>query len=291
MSDGSSQIPHVAEQAAHSTVRIETDTGTGTGFFTRFALDGNSSIPVIVTNKHVVKGASRGVIRIKHSGTDGKPNLTSHETFNLPDFSSLWIDHPSSTVDLCAMPINPLLLHANERDIKLHVIALDLRLIPTDQEFKTLSHTEDIVMVGYPNGLYDQTHNMPIFRRGITATHASLDWNSKPEFLIDAACFPGSSGSPVLILEQGNFIRDHGIVIGGSRVHLLGILYAGPQHTVEGEIRIVEIPTVNKPIAISTIPNNLGIVIRSTELRVLEKTCLAVESPLNDIAYKISTLI
>lgn len=52
-------------------------------------------------------------------------------------------------------------------------------------------------MVGYPDGIWDEFNNQPIVRRGITATHPKNDFNGKGEFLIDAVCFPGSSGSPV----------------------------------------------------------------------------------------------
>ena len=113
---------------------------------------------------------------------------------------------------------------------------------------------------------------MPIFRRGITATHPNLDWNGKPEFLIDAACFPGSSGSPVFLYNQvGYATKSGGMTIGPSRLKLIGILYAGPQHTISGEIKIVTIPTQNVPVAISSIPNNLGIVIKATKLEDFEE--------------------
>jgi hypothetical protein len=134
-------------------------------------------------------------------------------------------------------------------------------------------------MIGYPNGLWDSVHNMPIFRRGITATHPRLDWNGKPEFLIDAACFPGSSGSPVFLLNEGGYFSRGGLRLGSGRLKLLGVLYAGPQHTVEGEIKIVNVPIQNKPIALSAIPNNLGIVIRSTALKDIEAALLSRVKP------------
>lgn len=55
----------VAEQLMHTTVRLECALAdgrgsTGTGFFFSYLLDGDRSIPVIVTNKHVVEGARTG---------------------------------------------------------------------------------------------------------------------------------------------------------------------------------------------------------------------------------------
>jgi hypothetical protein len=54
--------------------------------------------------------------------------------------------------------------------------------------------------------------------------------------------------------------------LGGMRLKLLGILYAGPQHTATGEIEIVNVPVKQQPVAISRIPSNLGIVIKSEKL-------------------------
>ena len=65
----------------------------------------------------------------------------------------------------------------------------------------------------------------------------------KKEFLIDAACFPGSSGSPVLICNVGAYRDKQGnLNLGSSRVLFVGVLYAGPQLTVTGDIRIVSVP-------------------------------------------------
>ena len=58
--------------------------------------------------------------------------------------------------------------------------------------------------------------------------------------------------------------------LGGGRIKLLGVLYAGPQHTVTGDIQIIKVPTLEKPVSIQSIPNNLGMVIKSKNLIALE---------------------
>jgi hypothetical protein len=128
---------------------------------------------------------------------------------------------------------------------------------------------EDVIMVGYPIGLWDSVNNMPVFRRGVTATHPYLDYESRKEFLVDMACFPGSSGSPVLLYNAtGYMTRDGTHHIGQSRIKLLGTLYAGPQFDAQGELHIVPVPIATKAIAVSRIPINIGLVIRAE--RVLE---------------------
>lgn len=271
-------MPHqlsISEQLAHSTVRIETTTaggnGSGTGFFYRFANKGDTHVPAIVTNKHVVNGAIRGQFVLTEKNSNGEPVVGKYHEFGFDNFQSQWIHHPDPNIDLCAMPIAPILNQAQERNQSFFYVSLDKSLLLTREELNELVLMEDVVMVGYPNGIWDQTNNMPIFRKGITATHPNLNWNGKPEFLIDAACFPGSSGSPVFLFNQGGYsTKSGGMVIGPSRVKLLGVLYAGPQHTVSGEIRVVQVSTQNIPVPVSTIPNNLGNVIKASQLEALE---------------------
>ena len=54
-------------------------------------------------------------------------------------------------------------------------------------------------MIGYPDGIWDSVNNLPVIRKGITATHPHISWNGKTEFLTDIASFPGSSGSPYFL--------------------------------------------------------------------------------------------
>lgn len=264
-----------SELIAHSTVRIEVEAadgkrGTGTGFFFRFAQEQERHVPVIVTNKHVVEGAVRGRFYLTTGDAEGNPVYSTHEVFSFEGFQRFWFPHPEDEVDLCAMPIAPILEKANQSGKKLFYVPLDMNLIPSANDLAELTAMEDILMAGYPNGIWDEKNNMPVLRRGVTATHPNLDWNGKPEFLIDAACFPGSSGSPVFLFNVGGYAQKSGGMAIGTRIKLLGVLYAGPQHTVEGEIRIVKVPTLERPVSVSTIPNNLGIVVKARKLQAFE---------------------
>lgn len=263
-------ILSITEQLAFSTVRIQVTTqegsGTGTGFFFNFLDDGKQRIPAIVTNKHVVKGALRGTFILTSANTDGTPNLGSHIPVTLKNFENRWIPHPNDSVDLTIMPIASILTEASQKGFKPFMINIDKSLIPSDVQLQELTAVEDILMVGYPIGIWDQKNNYPIFRKGITATHPANDYNGKQEFMIDAACFPGSSGSPVFLFNVGNYVVKSGGTVIGSRFYFLGILHAGPQYTNKGEVMVVDIPTKKEAISISNIPINLGYVIKSKNL-------------------------
>lgn len=264
----------LSEQLAHSTLRIECDLsdgiGTGTGFFYALNRDEKQFVPVIVTNKHVVAGAKKGRFLLTTQNAEGLPDVGKWTSFELSDFESHWVPHPDPDVDLCVMPIAPLLQKASEMGQHFFYVTLEKELIPSREEVDDMVGLEAITMIGYPNGLWDRANNLPIFRRGVLATDYRRDWNGKKEFLIDAACFPGSSGSPVILLDIGGYQTKKGTFMGTSRIKLLGILYAGPQHTVEGDIRVVEVPTHQKAVSRAGMPMNLGIIIRAEQLAAFE---------------------
>lgn len=131
-----------------------------------------------------------------------------------------------------------------------------------------LSAVEDVLMVGYPIGLWDEINNLPLIRRGITATHPAVDFCGNSIGVIDAACFPGSSGSPVLIVNEGMYKVKTGTVI-GSRIIFLGVLSAGPQMTAEGQIVIQGIPTINQPISLTRLMIHLGYIVKAKEIITL----------------------
>ena len=260
-----------SEQLLYSTVRIECQScdgqiSVGTAFFFAFFHQKNKSVPVLVTNKHVIAGSSRGRFRLHCAGESGHPAIGANIDVELDNFSQRWIAHPDPQVDLCIMPIAPLLHKAQTRGSPIFYIPLTRELIPNRKDMHEFTALEEIVMVGYPIGIWDEKNNLPVIRRGITATHPAFDYEGRLEFLIDAACFPGSSGSPVFLFNVGNYVTKDGATVIGSRIKLLGVLYAGPQYTAEGQVEIVEVPTQQKPVALFSIPTNLGICIKSQQL-------------------------
>ena len=79
------------------------------------------------------------------------------------------------------------------------------------------------------------------------------------------ACFPGSSGSPILIVNEGSYIdkKSGSVNIGANRIIFLGILFGGPVYNSEGKIVIREIPTRQEVISITPQMINLGYYIKS----------------------------
>jgi hypothetical protein len=261
----------LTEQLLFATVRIEADTpdGTsvGTGFMFRFSVDKEKGIPVIVTCKHVVESTTRGRFKL-HLASKGEPRVPSGESrfVELNSFSQRWVPHPNAEVDLCAMPLAPLLGEAERQSLSPFFVSLDERLLPSPEELDQLQAVESVLMVGYPTGLWDKVNNFPLFRRGITASHPAFDYQGKCITVVDMACFPGSSGSPVLLADQGAYTTKKGGVAIGTRAKLLGVLFQGPTLSAEGKIVIEDIPTSQRASALTKVMIHLGFIIKSREL-------------------------
>lgn len=264
----------LTEQLAHSTVRIEVDyaggeSGCGTGFVyqVRPTADPADVVTLLITNKHVVEGSIRGRLRFTCSNAESMPNYKLSHTFQIDDFAPHWAAHSNPTIDLCALPLAGYVMQMNALGLTPFFCTVDRCGRCTQQELDDMSAVEPILMVGYPNGLWDEANNLPLIRKGTTATHPARAYNDRPEFVIDAACFPGSSGSPVFLFnELGYDSRSEGRVIGISRVKLLGILYAGPTLSTCGEIVTEIVPTASQPFARMRLMMNLGYVIRADQL-------------------------
>jgi S1-C subfamily serine protease len=232
------------------------------------------TMTVLLTNKHVVKGATRATIYMSRQDNDGRPIFGNFNRWHLPDFHQSIVEHPDPAVDLVAFPIGAALMQMQQAGTIPFFRAFQLNDIPSQEQVQSLTAIEDVLMIGYPTGIWDEKNNLPIVRRGITATPYAVDYNGRAEFVIDAACFPGSSGSPIVIANQGSYAMNDGGISLGSRLHLLGLLWGGPQFTAEGRIIVKPVPTSAMPVSLSQIPTNLGYCIKARMIRDLEPILL-----------------
>ena len=269
---------NAAEFVQLTTIRIETEIpngkSTGTGFF--LSLKNNKSdnthVPVIVTNKHVVKNAIKGKLRFSLKDADGNQIKGQYFDLIINDFEKLWIMHPEVDIDLCILPIANIHREIQKANKDLFYTIMTVDDIPSSTEIENeFSRIEDITVVGYPDGIWDAYNNMPITRRGVTATPLHVDFENSPRFLIDAAIYGGSSGSPVFVFNQGSYTKPDGGLYAGTRLKLVGVVYAVAQHKVTGDLEIVDIPAAKTPVSKTLIPNNLGVVIHARKLLDFEK--------------------
>lgn len=255
-----------ADQLAMTTLHIRTDAGTGSGFILNVPIAEDMYAPLLVTNKHVIDGSSSCTLRFTNTTSVGEPDHGNFVDCKLDGLPDRFLRHPSDDVDLAALPIGPVLNHLENEGHKPFTISLPWDLIADQEYLERLDAVEDILMVGYPIGLWDQHNNLPIIRRGITATSPARSFDGKPQFMIDCACFPGSSGSPVFLYNAGSyrFKSEVDTLMAGTRLKLLGVLWGGPQFSASGEIVAVPVPTGTT--VLSRIPSNLGFCIRADQL-------------------------
>lgn len=143
---------------------------------------------------------------------------------------------------------------------------------PDPRTIGNLDALEEIAFAGFPNGIYDRANNLPIVRRGTTATPAYLDYEGNPVFLIDASVFPGSSGSPVFIYSTSPWVDRSGDTnIGGRRFMFLGVLSSVFYRQEDGRLEFAEIPATLVPVVKTREMIDLGVVFKArTILETLE---------------------
>ena len=275
-----------SEQLCYTTVRLECPlesgkTSTGTGFFFTFHnKETNKYTRTIITNKHVIEGAISAILHLTKTDSNGNPINTGHFIINHEGFQPYVIHHPDADVDLCAIPVESIIEQATSEGVDVFFGSYTEENIPKPSDFEEFNALEEILMIGYPDGLWDSKNNMPLLRRGITATSLLYDYEGEKEFMIDIACFAGSSGSPVLVHNLTSYATREGKFVNEQRALLVGILYAGPEVIVEGEVHIVDTKTLKttneeRRMAITSIPINLGYVIKAERIIELGEICKA----------------
>ena len=259
-------------QYLYSTVRIEGVTSdkafvTGTGFYFNFGESETGYLIGIVTNRHVFEDVTEATVKIILTDDKGVSHDTDPLSKTINDLDKKIIYHPDPDVDLCAIPLTLIIDQVHDVPIGwlLSSYVYSKSDFLTDIELNELGAIEDIIMIGYPDGLMDEVNNKPIIKKGITSTHYKLDYEGEKKFLIDMYCFGGSSGSPILLYKYGVFEMDGEAFI-GRRTRFLGVLYAGHDTSIDGEMVEVPIKKMKRP----SIEVNMHIGIALKKERLLE---------------------
>ncbi len=262
------KIETPAEKVLYCTLRIETEgqepdqVRAGTAFIFSLTDSEQEPFPCIITNKHVVHGAQRGhfFFTVKKQG---KPKMGKRIDIRMDNFEAQWYGHPDPDIDVAAMPLGPLVRETQQAGTEIFWSYLDQKLIPTKDQLDELDVIEEVMFVGYPNGIYDRANLLPVFRRGITATPLQIDHDDKPVFLVDASVFPGSSGSPVLIYNLGGYQTRKGLHAGG-RFFFLGVIASVVYRHETGTLEFVSAPANKVPVVRTKEMIDLGIVFKAS---------------------------
>lgn len=264
------KIPRNTQQLLFNTVIIEAHDGnndligTGTSFIVSDTYAGKEEL-FLVTNKHVIEGATIGYIQFTEIEND-MPQIGKIFPVRIDGFQSLFFLHPNTAVDIAVMPISWQLDLIQKDNVKAYLSKIDTNIFISEDELNEFDVTREVIFVGYPNGLFDEINYTPIVRTGTIATPIQFDFSGEPVFIIDASVFPGSSGSPV-------FSYDRTLDSGFTNIKLLGIISAVFTQEDNGSIILVPAPTQMMPLVEFKHMIDLGVVYKSKLIKETINLC------------------
>ncbi len=201
------------KQVFLGTVLIEnlTDGEIGTGFIVFKPVDEKNKKFLLFSNKHVFwgkkdkdkEGVQKQVRLTFHkknengSYTPGNVHQVSGRLTRDP--SAGYYDHPNPEVDVACANISQF----GDEKLALHIYGVGPDFF--DYDIKDLHAGMNISFVGYPSGFFDKKHWLPVLRTGSISSIPEINFNDKPQILVDAQVFPGSSGSPVFAPVKGKY--------------------------------------------------------------------------------------
>lgn len=259
------------EQLFFTTTRVETlpegklEGKIGTAFLISEEITPGTFAGFLVTCRHVLEGYDKArftFIRDK----EGKPELGTACSVIVGNLKNQVFFHPDPKIDVAVMAFAPVYNHFTANGGAPFIKTFGKENLPTEDQIKDISSIQSILFVGYPSGIRDEKNLIPVVRRGTTATPYRVNYNGLPLFLVDATVFPGSSGSPVVIFDQGSYSARDGNIAIGTRFHLLGLISMAYFRDEEGAVKFKDIPTALTPYVTQRNFLNLGVVVKANQI-------------------------
>lgn len=190
----------------------------------------------LVTNRHVIIHEGRLAVSLTFRHRKITPNGFEWLPITLSggDLEQRCSFHENDGVDVATVNVTDLLgkamypLPADEKGMAYSAVSEED--FPGREKIKA-EVGDDVLVVGYPRGFYDQLSKFPIVKSGVIASFWGMPFGGKPCFLIDAKLFPGSSGSiviskPVSFVIEKKQIFEH--TSGSKQFAFLGIFSGEP---------------------------------------------------------------
>lgn len=215
---------------------------TGTSLLVDLESELGKLTPVLITNKHVIQNAIEISIQLPMS--EGPKGVILGDTVDIKITleGDRFFSPPDCDVDIAIIPFGAILrdLMIQDPNRKPFVRVLPVSEFPSDEEYASLDALEEVFFMGFPDGRRDSLNKTPIIRRGITATPATLHFDGRPEFLIDASVFPGSSGSP-LFVKRTTMFQDKSKLVTQQLAIFVGIVTLSHHRTTRVPVLALEI--------------------------------------------------
>lgn len=199
----------------------------GTGFLFSTKVGGRKK-HYILTNKHVVRDGQfvKVNLPVGASQDSGKVETLA---YNFERMNSI-INHPNSSVDLCAIPLEGAFRQAKKLGKTIVSVAFDCNDLPSKCYLDRLTDVEDVLMIGYPSlGQSPFEYVPPYFAKGITSTNAKECHLGQNEFIVDVNGDGGNSGSPIVAIRKG-VDSSNGKIVFYEEFCLLGIVAGGYEY-------------------------------------------------------------
>lgn len=189
-------VVNLSVQLIQATVQVEQPLGdgmrtVGTGFLISDPTPDGRPRTVLVTANHLFAKMPGPIATIgfRVENADGSWRYDPEPLRIRDGARELWTHHPDRDVAAIAIQAPPQFARA----------ALPENWLATDTTFAKYSvgPGDEMLALGFPEGLSANTAGFPILRSGRVASFPLEPSTAFPTFLLDFAVFPGNSGGPV----------------------------------------------------------------------------------------------